>query len=775
MKLTNPTISVIVNTTDRAEQLHTLLRALEQQSYPHFEVVVVVGPTQDNTLEVLAAYQDRVRVLRCPQANLSQSRNIGLLAARGEVVAFIDDDAVPAYHWLAQLARLFENPDLDATGGTVFFTYPSNWMPGVQYRTGTISALLEQMDVRDSKLESLVPSGESAQWVERMMGANMAFRRSAILDIGGFDEFYVFVAEEADVAMRLAHAGKTVSAVREAYVYHVPASSRNRVVFTYTGRWWLQTRSGVYYIIKNGPRAGDPWRVIAERSLMLAHGHWLWAGQLYREGKVSWRQLWKIRLEEIYGLLAGVSGGLLRRRQLISEQAAASALQSSEPIRKFQKDNGKMPLPLDPITGHQPERPSEDPLRICLISYTYPPTKIDGVGRLTHLMARGLYENGHIVHVITHGEKEKVSFYDGAYVHEIPYDLERYGRYRRFHRTFHGLNNSHAVYERVKSLILNEGIQIVDSPLWLYAGLVTEVSGQIPVVVRLVTALRQVSAIQNEHDADTRMMGEMEGLLIKHADHLLPNTRATLKAVREVYGMEPPEDRYTIVPYGIIAAPEAEVRPFDPQQHTDPFNVLFVGRLEKRKGIADLFAAIPKVVQRFPNVRFTIAGADNSMHDGFAHQTGMDYPTYFARTYPDYAAFVRFTGGVSEAELQTLYQGCDLFVAPSLYESFGLVYLEAMNYAKPVIGCRAGGVPEVIDDGVTGLLVEPEAPENLADAIVELLSSPERLRRMGLAARECIVRDFTYRQMAHNFASVYRRVIESFQLSRRSVLLEETL
>ncbi|MFZ4851141.1 MAG: glycosyltransferase family 2 protein, partial [Caldilinea sp.] len=80
------TFSVVVNTTDRAASLHTLLRALEHQSYPYFEVVVVVGPTRDNTAAVLAQYGGRVRVLQCPVANLSVSRNLGLQAALGEIV-----------------------------------------------------------------------------------------------------------------------------------------------------------------------------------------------------------------------------------------------------------------------------------------------------------------------------------------------------------------------------------------------------------------------------------------------------------------------------------------------------------------------------------------------------------------------------------------------------------------------------------------------------------------------------------------------------------------
>lgn len=766
MMTARPTISVIVNTIDRAQQLATLLKALDQQSYRDFEVIVVVGPTEDDTLSVLEQYQGRIRLLSCREANLSRSRNIGLLASRGEVVAFIDDDAVPSHHWLQQLARLFENPDLDATGGIVYAAYPGDHFPGVQYRIGVISALFEHNDVRASRLDEVVPDGESCQWVDRMMGANMAFRRASILGVGGFDEFYVFVAEEADLAFRLAQAGKIVRPVKEAVVYHFPASSRNRVTFTLTGRWWLQTRAGVYYALKNGPMAGDSRSAVIMRCLMLVHGHWAWILQLKDERRISRAVAWKMSIAELYAFVSGLAGGLLKRRHLISAKQTKIAQQVWEPILPFGPKEEAKHLPIDPITGDQPQATSsEQPLRVCLLSYTYPPAEYDGVGRLTNLMARGLYERGHIVHVITHGERERVSYYDGAYVHVIPYRLGRYGRYRRLDRSYHGLNNSHSVFEQVRRLVLNEGIQIVDSPLWLYEGLVTEVSRLVPVVVRLVTAMRQVAKIHGEHDPDSVMMGDLERILIERADHLLPNTWATLESVKATYDVSVPDGLCTVVPYGIVPVPESEVRAYDQDRHTGPYKVLFVGRLEKRKGIENLFGAIPQVSAQVTDVEFVIAGADNSVHDGFAARRGMDYPTYFRRRYADQVPHVRFTGAVSDEDLATLYREADLFVAPSLYESFGLVYLEAMNYAKPVIGCRTGGVPEVIDDGVTGVLVEPGSSRALADAIVALLRNPGRLRDLGIAGRERVLSQFSYLKMAENYADVYRRVIAEFAVA----------
>ncbi len=215
----------------------------------------------------------------------------------------------------------------------------------------------------------------------------------------------------------------------------------------------------------------------------------------------------------------------------------------------------------------------------------------------------------------------------------------------------------------------------------------------------------------------------------------------------------------TIIPHGIVPVAEEAIRPFDPQNRPDTLTVLYVGRLEKRKGIADLLSAIPQVSKQIPHVRFIIVGADNSQRDGFQARHGADYATCFQRKQPEVATHVQFSGEVSEETLQQYYQTCDLFVAPSLYESFGLIYLEAMNYAKPVIGCTAGGIPEVVDKGVTGLLVEPEAPRALAEAIITLLKSPTKLAEMGLAGRQRLLQKFTHIQMGQQFAAVYRQII----------------
>jgi len=751
-------VSVVINTIDRGSSLIILLKSLENQTYPFFEVLVVVGPTRDNTLEILAAYRERIRIIRCPTANLGKSRNLGIESARGDIVAFIDDDAVPSIKWLEQIVALLDSEGLDGTGGCVFLIHPAS--PQVQYRLGIISSLAEQVDVQESFLSSIVPKGLSSFWIGRMMGTNMAYKRSALLEVGGFDEFFRWVYDDSDLALRLTADGKNVRPVKEAAVYHIPGSSRNRQAFTYSGKWWMQTQAAIYFAIKNGRNFEESYRSIAWGCVKFFLRHLLWDIQILRGKKISGPQFIKLFLGEFYGSLTGAGYGFFRARRLLSVSNSSTTYKEKEALLMFNKNPRFSQPAIDPISGQSPSiKITGPPLRICLLSSAYPPARIEGVGRHTHLMAKGLFELGHTVHVITRGDHETITYYDGAYIHSLPFELRRYERLRGLTNLFHNLNYSHQVHDKIVSLILNDGIEIVDSPLWQIDGLVTALSGRLPVVVRLQTAIKTIAHLHKNTLDDFRIIGEMEEILAKKARFLVANSQATLEAVEKIYSLDLEDIPHGIVSHGIVPVADEQVSPFPIIRPNPQFTVLFLGRLEKRKGIMDLFQAIPLVLREFPQTKFIIAGEDNSDHDEFKMKSGLDYITYFQSQYPECVSQVEFKGWVSDEAASELYRTCDLFVAPSLYESFGLIYLEAMNYGKPVIGCFCGGVPEVVEHKRTGLLVDPGAPKALAEAVISLFRSPGVLREMGLAGRNRLLDKFHYLKMARGFERIYREVL----------------
>ena len=113
-------VSVVINTHNRAESLKVTLESLFHQMYKNFEVIVVNGPSTDQTEKVVSEYGKHIKLLSCPVRNLSVSRNIGIEAASGEIVAFIDDDGIADPYWIADLVAGYTGPEIGGVGGLVY-------------------------------------------------------------------------------------------------------------------------------------------------------------------------------------------------------------------------------------------------------------------------------------------------------------------------------------------------------------------------------------------------------------------------------------------------------------------------------------------------------------------------------------------------------------------------------------------------------------------------------------------------------------------------------
>ena len=163
--------------------------------------------------------------------------------------------------------------------------------------------------------------------------------------------------------------------------------------------------------------------------------------------------------------------------------------------------------------------------------------------------------------------------------------------------------------------------------------------------------------------------------------------------------------------------------------------VLIVGALrsnERYKGHDQLIAAWPAVVATMPRAHLLIVGDgdDRARIASLAEESGV-------------GRSISTPGFVDDDVLGACYQRSSIFAMPSRGEGFGLVYLEAMSHRLPCIGSRQDAAGEVIQDGVTGLLVDQHDVSGLAATIVSLLQSPERCRAMGLAGRERLQQEFT--------------------------------
>jgi phosphatidylinositol alpha-1,6-mannosyltransferase len=172
------------------------------------------------------------------------------------------------------------------------------------------------------------------------------------------------------------------------------------------------------------------------------------------------------------------------------------------------------------------------------------------------------------------------------------------------------------------------------------------------------------------------------------------------------------------------------------------FMLLASGRLVARKGFGDVVRAVAQLAPQLPRLRLVIAGdgPERAALEGLAAELGL-------------GATVQFTGAVDEARMIRLFAACDAFVmAPKSLgpdvEGFGIVYLEAGLFGKPVVGTRSGGVPEAVCHEETGLLVEPSNPEELAAAVRRLHDDPELSRRLGDAGRRRVLAEFGWARQA---------------------------
>ncbi|MFN7941427.1 MAG: glycosyltransferase [Thermoanaerobaculia bacterium] len=751
-----PSFSLVVNTCDRSASLAALLGSLERQSWRRFEVVVVVGPTRDDTRERLARdWRGRVVVVDCPAPNLSVSRNLGLANAAGDVVAFVDDDAMPAATWLEQLAERYSDPAIAGVGGDTYLVRESDGV--LQFSRGWMSALGEQQDIRrEAGPPPPTALSPASTWFPRFHGTNMTYRRAALVAIGGFDESYEYLFDDADIAARLAAEGRLLRHAPAALVYHVGAPGLNRGTDgRYDLNWYGWLRAQIYFTLKNGaPRVGRRRALAAA----LRHARHLrsMVAELERGGEMSAALASRARAQLRRATAAGLTQGMLAGRRLPAASLAP-------PARPFASFRDRPPSQAPPGAARTAAADEGPPLSIALLSVDYPPRNTHGVARLTHLMARGLALAGHEVHVVTAGTGRDLYFADGAYVHDVArFHRPRYAEYLElgYPNLAAWLDHSHAAWEAVRQLVDRDRVEIVDTPLWNLDGLVTAVAGEIPVAVRIVTAMKQIAAVHGQENDETRLLADLEQQLLERAQLLLPNSAGTERALAEVYGLDPALRRSRTVRYGIEPASEVDVEAATAQARArGETRILFVGRLEKRKGILELFSAVPRLLEADPTAQVLFAGADNSRHDGFLAECGTDYATHFRRQHPGLDRRVEFLGFVDEPTLDRLYRECDLLVAPSRYESFGLVYLEAMNYAKPVIACDAGGPRDVVVDGETGRLVPPADAEALAAALLELAGDRAARERMGRAGRARLLTEFSLLPMARAFAAAYREAI----------------
>lgn len=181
----------------------------------------------------------------------------------------------------------------------------------------------------------------------------------------------------------------------------------------------------------------------------------------------------------------------------------------------------------------------------------------------------------------------------------------------------------------------------------------------------------------------------------------------------------------------------------------DNFIILFLGRLHPQKCPEDLINAFPKIIDKVPNAKLIFAGKgeEESKLKRMAKDLNLSNSVISA-------------GFVSENEKWGLLNNCDVFVLPSAIEGHPITVIEAMACSKPVIATSVGPFPEIIRAGETGLLVPLHAPNELADAIIELALDEEKRKEMGVKAKDYATERFSINKTADEYLEIYERLID---------------
>jgi glycosyltransferase involved in cell wall biosynthesis len=403
-------------------------------------------------------------------------------------------------------------------------------------------------------------------------------------------------------------------------------------------------------------------------------------------------------------------------------------------------------------------------MRICLLSREYPPeTGFGGIATFTRHLAFGLKALGHDVEVVCLAKEIARSLDDeGIPVHRVlPFafksklsSVDRCMPYSKYL-----LTAATALWDKFAELHAARPFDVVDTPELLAEGLFPAVTRAIPLVIRLYTPhskfisekLHNVSA-----SFDHQNVAMLERVAMLQADVLTSPSRDLAEFVAadlnipvdDIAIVMNPLDTAVFCPEGTQALPPS-----------DKLRVIFVGRLEERKGINYLVEAIPKVVREFKNVEFVIIGDDTQTAVG---GTSVLATLKSSLRESQCESYVTFIDRISLAALPDYYRSADISIVPSVYDNSPYTALEAMSCGRPVIGTSGGGTKEYVKHKQSGLIVQPRDVDAIAACLLMLLTDPEERKRLATNARTRAVESFDRKAVAAQTVDLYKLAIANY-------------
>ena len=379
-------------------------------------------------------------------------------------------------------------------------------------------------------------------------------------------------------------------------------------------------------------------------------------------------------------------------------------------------------------------------MQICFVCNEYPPGPHGGIGTLTRTLARALADAGHRVRA--------VGVYFGSYPAPDQEGDRGVAVWRLRAKGGPGgwLRSRAKLFQTISRWVRAGEVDLIEVPDWEgWAAGWPALS--VPVIARLSGSASYFAGELGRRVKRTTFW--LERASLRRADFWCSESRYVAERTRQVFGLESAPDA---VIYNPVETPSGAVPRMRSRNH-----VVFAGTLAEKKGIRSLVRAWPRVLEVRPDAVLHVFGRDGKGRDGQSMRAELE-----SQLRGPGQESVHFRGHVSLEELLDAFQTARMAVLPSYAEGFSLTPLHAMACGCPTIYTCLGSGPETIEHARSGLLIDPDRPDDIAAAILRLISDDDLARRLGEAGRERVRTRFSLQVLMPQNEAFYRDCLARF-------------
>lgn len=388
-------------------------------------------------------------------------------------------------------------------------------------------------------------------------------------------------------------------------------------------------------------------------------------------------------------------------------------------------------------------------MKILMLTWEYPPRVVGGISKVVYDLSHKMVKEGNEVTVVTYRDGDNVKYYENDKGVEV-YRVDNYMiRPNNFIDWIMQLNFN--MITKTNEIINKNGkFDVIHAHDWLvaYSAKSIKESYNIP----LISTIHATESGRNSgiHDEIQRYINDSEWMLTYESSEVIVNSNYMKNEVQRLFGL--PYDKINVIPNGVNLQLFSNVNidyDFRRQYAMDNEKIiLYVGRLVYEKGIQNLIAAMPKILDRYHDSKLIICGR-GGMIDELREQVkylGIENKVYFA-------------GYCDSKKMQKMYKCADVAVFPSTYEPFGIVAIESMLSGTPTIVSDVGGLNEIIEHGVTGMKSYAGNANSIADSVLSLLFDPKLCANISQNAIKKVKENYNWSKITDSTYYVYQLAI----------------